>query len=47
LGTITVTAAAGLRLATFITTWLCIRAEKPRPPCSLGMIIPMKPCSRM
>ncbi len=44
-GTITVTAAAELRLAIFITTLECASAEKSEPPYSFGMIIPMKPLS--
>ena len=42
-GTITVTAAVTLRLDSFITTAECAAAENPRPPYSLGMIIPKKP----
>ena len=42
LGTIAVTAAVMLRLASFMITAEWARAEKPRPPYSGGMIMPKK-----
>ena len=43
----TVTVAVALRVASFAMTSLWANAEKPSPPNSRGMIIPMKPSSRM
>src|SRR5260221_7483391 len=43
----TVTAAATLRLASFVTTALCAAAEKPRPPYDSGMIMPKNRFSLM
>ncbi len=47
LGTITVTAAAPLRVEILVTISECAKAEKPRPPKDFGMMIPRKPLSRM
>src|SRR5713226_8964579 len=46
-GTITVTAAVTERLDNLRITSECAKAEKPSPPCSLGMIMPQKRCCLM